>query len=407
MADDDLVLPLTADEMALPETQADVVADQPPLSRRDSVAAAYDEVAKQTVDDKSQKTAEGDSVETKPGKLADRERDERGRVLPKKPVAEGGAEKPKPESEVRPQAAAQPVQVAQEKPEPVSPPSSWSIPAKAKWDALPPEVRDAIAKRETQIDNGFKEYEGLKPFTERAKQSGTTLTQALSAYTGIEDMIRRDIGSGLMHITHNAGLTQHQAGQLFGNLAQRLGYQFQAPANQNGSGGSPGDQNPGADPNALLQLLGPVLSPLQQEIATLKTTLSQRAEADRSQRMQGASSVIEEFRSKPEHRYYDNVEETIGVLLESGVVKRTGDPAADLAKAYDIACWQHPEIREQLISERDVKARQQQQAKTDAARRAAVSLKGAPQGAPAEMTGSRGSRRADIAAAYDQVANQI
>jgi len=397
MAGEDDVLPVTTEQPAPEPITTEAPAE--PQSIRDTVVASMKALSEQ---------AEPQPEGEKPGKLADRERDERGRVLPKKPSAEvASPEKPKPESEVRPQATVQPAPVVQEKPAQVSPPVSWSIPAKGKWDALPQEVRDAIAKREGEVSSGFKEYEGLKPFAERAKQSGTTLPQALSAYVGIEDMIGRDMVGGLLYIMGNAKLTQHEAMQVTQQLAQRLGLQLSAPGNQNANGGSPADQNAGADPDVLRQMLGPVLGPLQQEIATLKTSLTQRAEADRSQRMQGASSVVETFRHKPEHRYYDNVEETIGDLLESGVVRRTGDPAADLAKAYEIACWQNPDIREQLISERDVKARQTQQEKTDAAKRAAVSIRGAPQGAPANGGGSRGNVRDDVAAAFASIREQV
>lgn len=402
---------------ATTETPETVTTETPeaPQSVRDTVAASMKALADEgnAAYERDDRDDGEDEEPPKPGKLADRERDAHGRVLPKKP-AEGGTEKPKPEKEVVPDNArlqqsadkTQPAPALQEKPVQVSPPVSWSIPAKGKWDALPPEVRDAIAKRESEISNGFKEYEGLKPFAERAKQSGSSLPQALAAYTGIEDLIRRDVGGGLMHIAGNAGLTNHEAAQLFAQLAQRMGYQF-APGNQNAPGGSPADQNADADPNVLRQLLGPVLMPLQQEIATLKTTLNQRAEADRSQRIRGASSVVETFRSKPEHRYYDNVEETIGDLLESGVVKRMGDPAADLAKAYDIACWQNPEIRELLINERAAKTQQTQQEKTAAAQRAAVSIRGAPQGAPVNSGGSRGNVRDDVAAAFAQIREQV
>jgi hypothetical protein len=404
MAGEDDIIPVTTEQPAPQET---VTTETPaaPESVRDTVAASMKALSEQ-----AEPAAEG---EVKPGKLADRERDERGRVLPKK-AAEGAIEKPKPESEMRPQPAVQPAQVAQEKPAQVLAPRDFSIKSKAAWGSkIPTEeqwaaIKQDIATKEENVEKGFKDYEGIKQFAERAKHSGTTLAQALSAYTGIEDMIHRDMPGGLLHIMANARLTQHEAGQVVAQLAHRLGLQLSAPANINGSGGSPADSNAGADPSALMQILGPVLSPLQQEIATLKTSLTQRAEADRSQRMQGASSVIETFRSKPEHKYYDNVEETIGDLLESGVVRRTGDPAADLAKAYEIACWQNPEIREHLISERDAKARQTQQEKTAAAQRAAVSIRGAPQGsAPTGSNGSRGNVRDDVAAAFASLREQV
>src|SRR5262245_51974760 len=53
-----------------------------------------------------------------------------------------------------------------------APPPGWSIKSKSHWDKLPQEVRDDIAKREVEVSNGFKEYQGLRPFSERARASG-------------------------------------------------------------------------------------------------------------------------------------------------------------------------------------------------------------------------------------------
>ena len=37
-------------------------------------------------------------------------------------------------------------------------PVGWTKEAKAKWDSLPTEVRDAVAKREKEVSDGFKQY---------------------------------------------------------------------------------------------------------------------------------------------------------------------------------------------------------------------------------------------------------
>ena len=37
-------------------------------------------------------------------------------------------------------------------------PVGWAKEAKAKWDSLPTEVRDAVAKREKEVSDGFKQY---------------------------------------------------------------------------------------------------------------------------------------------------------------------------------------------------------------------------------------------------------
>lgn len=360
----------------------------------DDTARAYAEVMGKAEPETEVKT---EPVKTEPEKTtpveektqAERDRDEQGRFVAKTEKDEPKLDaKPvttdKPVTEVKP--VTQQQQVVDAKAPVAAPPPSWSIKSKSEWDKLSQNVRDDIAKRETEVSKGFSEYQGLKPFTERARQSGQTLTQALQAYTGIEDLIRRDIRGGMLHIAQNAGLTQHQAGQLFSMMAQQLGYApsngQMAPANQNGSGGSLADQNAGADPIALRQVFDPLLSPLMQRMQQLETNFTQQTEVQKSQRLTSANSVIEQFRQDPKHRYYDNLEQTIGDLLEGGVVKRTGDLAADLASAYEMACRINPEISETLLNERiaktaEDKARAAKEA-ADKARQASRSVTGSP-----------------------------
>jgi hypothetical protein len=119
-----------------------------------------------------------------------------------------------------------------------------------------------------------------------------------------------------------------------------------------------------------------------QRIQQLEQNLTQQTEAQRSQRLSSANSVIEQFRQDPAHRYYDNLEETIGDLLEGGIVKKTGDLAADLAKAYEMACRLNPEISETLLNERiatvaEEKAKAAKEA-ADKARQASRSVTGSP-----------------------------
>lgn len=258
-----------------------------------------------------------------------------------------------------------------------APPPGWSVKSKAEWERLPPHVRDDVLKREQEIAAGFKQYEGLGRFAERARAAGQTLAEALTAYTGIEDLLRRDLGAGLLHIATNAGLTQYQAGQLFADLAQRLGHQVSAPSGpQLAAGGSATDQNVAADPQLLHQVIAPAMQPLMQRINMLEQSLRAQAEADHRLRERAATEAIEQFRRDPAHRYYDNVEADIARLLESGAVPRSGNPLDDLTKAYEIACWQNPEIREQLINERLAKAEQQrkQDDSVERAKRAAKSI---------------------------------
>lgn len=297
-------------------------------------------------------------------KTEERLRDESGRFTKADPKTA-----PEAKSEA---IGAQPQPQATEKPKPFgNPPASWSVQAKSQWDRLPGPVRDEINKASAAPATN-PDIEAIKPYLERAQQSGQSLASALQAYTGIEDLLRRDPFAGHLQIAQNLGFTQHQAGQFFAQLAHRLGAfaNGQPPAAQNGHAPQ------------LAPELAPILHPLMQRIDALDGQFRQHAEALQGQRESAALSAIEQFRQSPEHRYYDNLEGQIGDLLEKGVVPRTGDYAADLKTAYDYACRLDPEVSEILAQERLEKLREEKAAAerqaAEKARAASRSVTGSP-----------------------------
>lgn len=270
-------------------------------------------------------------------------------------------------------------------------------------------------------------YEGVRPYAERARAQGQSLDQALHAYTAIEDLFRRDPSSGFLHVAQNSGMTQHQAGQMFLNLAMNLGaappqardpnfgaanqtaQPQAAPGDQNAPGGSVLPQGNAADPQGLQQqlhamlqnVLPQVVQPLAQDLASLKAERAQQTEALQRQRLSASNAAIAQFRTDPANRYYADVEQEVGDILASPAFARTGDLAADLKAAYDQAVWRHPEIREHLISERTARAEAERRAKdraaADKARAAGRSVTGAPSAgatsAPPKVSGN--PRQAD------------
>ncbi len=103
------------------------------------------------------------------------------------------------------------------------PPPGWSRASKVAFDALPDAVKEAVAKREREVDQGFaklKKYKGLDKYVEMAERSGTTLDKALEQYTGLEDLLRRDVFAGVGQILRNMGLNPHAVLQAY---YQRVG----------------------------------------------------------------------------------------------------------------------------------------------------------------------------------------
>jgi len=300
-----------------------------------------------------------------------------------------------------------------------APPPGFSVKSKADWDKVAqqfPHLVADIAKREEEVSRGFAEYAQLKPFSERAKRDGQTLAQAMTAYTGIEDLIRRDLGGGLLHIVQNAGQTQAEAANLFAHLAQRLGHQgFKAPGDQN-PGGSPQDQPGGADPASIIeQIVTRAVAPLADRVHKFETAHQSQAEAAQSQRLNTAQQVVDTFKADPAHKFYANVEERIETLLATGVVKRSGDLAADLKTAYDMACNLDPEIREALINERIAAdreaARKAEIEEANRAKAASRSITGAPAPGASVPRGRKAPGvdplRAAAEAAFDAAAGSV
>lgn len=287
----------------------------------------------------------------------DRLRDEQGRFTssPTGDKAEPQGDQSNPEL-VSPPSEAPPA--------PGAPPPSWSVKSKAAWEQLPDHIRADILKRESEVNNGFavlRDYRDLKPYAEMAKQHGTTIKDALDNYVGIENLLRRDMGAGLRQICQNFGLDQQQTASLFSQLAGGA----QPAANQNAAQGD--------DP--LAAILQPFLTPLTQELATLRQQVSEREKAHQTAAEHTLMQSIEAFAANPANRFYPELQDTMIRMFETGFVPLTGNHAADLKAAYDAAANLVPEVREALIEQRIQASRQTGQ--VEKAKAASRSMSGA------------------------------
>lgn len=244
-----------------------------------------------------------------------------------------------------------------------APPGSWSAQAKTAWANLPKEVKADIARRETEVAQGFaqlKEFKDLRPYAEKAAKTGHTLATAVKYYDDMETLLKQDIGAGVAQIVQNCGLDRQKAAALFAGLAQKFG----------------GTAQPAAGPNdPLRSILEPFLNPLQQEIAGLKSNLTSREVADRNASTQSLEKAIATFAGSAENGHFSALESTIVRLFETGMVPLTGDHAKDLRTAYDTAAQMVPEVREALIEKRagEQLAVKQQKEREEAAKKKAAS----------------------------------
>jgi hypothetical protein len=230
----------------------------------------------------------------------------------------------------------------------MAPPHGWSPAAKAAFAKLPPEVQEAVARREVEINNGFaklKDFKGLEEYAEIARSSGTTLKEAFDRYKAAEDLLDRDFRGGVMQLCEMYGVHPMQ-------LANEFAAMF------TGQRGAP--RAPAMDPQTGL---------IARELAGMKETVRTLISEREQQEQEAINAHLQSFAENK--MYFENVRQDMADLIRSG-------RANDLEDAYDKACWMNPEIRDLLIKERA--APQEAEARVSKARRASGSL---PTGAPA------------------------
>jgi hypothetical protein len=203
------------------------------------------------------------------------------------------------------------------------PPPGWSPGAKVAFDNLPPEVKQAVAQREIEVNKGFEKLTRFKPierFDEMARQSGTTLDKALENYVGMETKLRQDFPAGILELCQRQGINPVA-------LAQHILAR---------NGAAPSNGQAGAD--AQVRQQAPITDPaIVKELAALKNFVQQ-------QQSSAVQTEIQRFASDPKHTFFENVKAQMGQLISTG-------QAADLEDAYDKACWANKEIRALLIKQ--------------------------------------------------------
>jgi hypothetical protein len=296
------------------------VSVEKPLSIRDSIKAAMEE--------------------TDTPKL-ERDRDEGGRFAKaSEPKAVDAAPKtePQPAVHVDPVVTA-PTQIAE--PTAKAPPG-WSAEAKASFNTLPAHVQAAVAKREQEVDNGFRvlqEYKGLEEFTPLLRQNNTTYAEVMRRAIGWEHAIQTDPVNAVMHAARIAGLDI----TVNGRAQQAAPQQFQ-------------QQQPNVE-------------------QTVEHVLRKR----------DTENQISAFINDPANAFVsDSVLEDMATLIKTG-------RANGLKDAYEAACWLNPDIRTQLIS-KQVPApvdTHSQRAAVDQARKASRSITGTSAPGPSANGGDQ------------------
>jgi hypothetical protein len=280
-----------------------------------------------------------------------------------------------------PDPAAPPAPVEAPKPA-VEPPKGWNAEEKAKWSEVPEWAQRAAARREDELtkklfqhdevrDFGRKLQDIANPYLPIMRAEGADIPRAFENYLQTSFALRQG--------------TPMQKALALHAIAQQFNVDLSLPQQQGG-----------VDPRYVQ---------LERQIADLTQRLSGQDQERQQREEQTLQQQIAEFSTAPGHEHFEKVRARMGALLETGEAK-------DMEDAYQQAIWSHPEVRTSLMAAQTKSAEDQriaeQKAKADAAKAAAVSVKGSPGGSrPLNGAISHGSIADDLRAAVAEVRGRV
>lgn len=269
--------------------------------------------------------------------------------------------------------------------------AAWKPADQAMFKTLAPDAQQFVMRRYKEMNADYTkklqdisriktEYDPIdkmfEPHREVMKQKGFTPASLVESWANVE----KKLASG------EQGALEVIGGLINGykvsrdKVAQLIGVRQSAPAQQ---------QTEQPQPQAQIQLppeLVNELTTLRQQVNGLSQQENARVEAARSAAGEKAMQEIEQFKSAVDdkgnllHPYFEEVEQKMVILANSYV--REKQPVPDITALYEEAVFAVPSTREKMLTVREQaeqkKRVDQEKAKAAAARKAAVSVTGAP-----------------------------
>ena len=283
--------------------------------------------------------------------------------------------------------AAAPGTAAAAAPDISAPPKSWRNDEKRHYDSLPSEIKNAVHRREVEMERGVAEL----------KNSYSEIDAALAPHLPVIKQHGHRPGAAILQLFSWFDYLHKNPLEGFPALVRSMGAEkvFQAHLQQQQAGAQQQQQ---VDP--LDQRLAPYLQHFEQRLGTFQQHVD-------AQQERAVNDILAQW-SKGK-TFYEKVRGVMASGIASGAVPLKNG-AVDLDGAYQFACAADPEIREQLYAERSAAERKAQREQAERARRAGSSLGGAAPGGnntigPKKRTGSR-SVRDSIHEAIDEAAGR-
>ena len=228
-------------------------------------------------------------------------------------------------------------------------PKTWRKEAAAVWATLPSEAKNEILKREQDIFQGLEGYKADAGF-------GKSIKQVLAPFEAVmraQNMDPAKTIGGLVNYHHQVGTsTPDRKASLLIQMAKNYGVNLVTE-----TVGEP----PYIDPTVL---------DLQNQLRAVQSELSESANSRRAALVETTSKQVDEFASKAENVYFNEVADDIANLIAKGV-------STTLQDAYDKAVWANPVTRAKEIARSTAEATAKSTAEAKARATAAKSAIGA------------------------------
>lgn len=206
-------------------------------------------------------------------------------------------------------------------------PHSWPADMKAKWDTLPPDAREYIAKRESEAHSAIsrmgQQVKALEPVVDVLEQNRSVFERnGLNYQDGINALIRAQVA---LETNPVAAIQQ---------LAQAYGVDL-------GVFGGNADPSGASQHVAALQAQ---VTNLQRQLQETSSRVMSREQQEMLAQQQALEAQVSDFlKDKPD---FDALEHEIVALIPAIRGRNPGMSAKDiLAQAYEQAQWLNPEAR--------------------------------------------------------------
>lgn len=272
-------------------------------------------------------------------------------------------------------------------------PEGFSKEAKAEWTKTPPTVRAAIVKREQDMTKGVAEIrqryaeidQALSPRMAVIRQNGHTPAQAVN-----------QLFSWFEALSANPK-------QAFPALAQSFRFDLksllggEAPKPEAGAGATPPEGE--VIPPAVQAYISGLEQKLEQKLGGITQHFAQQFQ---TQSMSKTQEILDSWaRGKP---HFEEVRQMMAHMIGSGAVPPLQNGAADLDKAYDMALYAVPTVRDKILAEKEAariaaikekreKEKLAQQEQVDKARRASGGLAPSAPGEPPAAGAKKGPKK--------------